>query len=144
MRDLAFAFTAAALIGALALLVVILLALAMPLAHAHDDGRFAGAPLRDWFNGLKSAQGLCCSFADGIRIEDPDVDITSKGIRVRLCGTFQQFREAWPLCIDKTWIVVPENAIVHEPNRFGPAVVWPEKGAENKTRIRCFIPGSGV
>ena len=26
------------------------------------------------------------------------------------------------------WIVVPDNAVVTEPNKFGPAVVWPYMG----------------
>jgi hypothetical protein len=30
--------------------------------------------------------------------------------------------------LDGEWIVVPDNAVVIEPNKFGPAVVWPYMG----------------
>ena len=42
------------------------------------------------------------------------------------------------------WIDVPPNAIVKEPNRYGPAVVWPYQDVDGKTKIRCFLPGAGV
>ena len=42
------------------------------------------------------------------------------------------------------WIVVPNNAVVSEPNKFGPAVVWPYMGTDGQTQIRCFLPGTGV
>ena len=43
------------------------------------------------------------------------------------------------------WIVVPDNAVVTEPNKFGPAVVWPYMGTAyapapgRKQRI-CVCP----
>ena len=103
---------------------------------AHDVGRYAaGAPaLHAWFDRLASAKGLCCSFADGAKVEDVDWD-TQRGAdggvryRVRLNGQ---------------WLDVPEAAVVTEPNRFGPAVVWPYRDIEGKTQIRCFIPGAGT
>jgi hypothetical protein len=33
---------------------------------------------------------------------------------------------------------------VSEPNRFGPAVVWPYFDAAGATQIRCFMPGAGA
>jgi hypothetical protein len=142
---LAFAWLTAALACAFALLLYILFAiLFITHAHARDDGQFTNAPLHDWFNGLKSQQGLCCSFADGFSIADPDIDTRDGTFMVHLCATYQDKREAWPTCADKVWIAVPENAMVHEPNRFGPAVVWPERGVENRTRVRCFLPGAGT
>jgi len=30
------------------------------------------SPLHDWFNNLASAEGLCCSIADGEAVADPD------------------------------------------------------------------------
>jgi hypothetical protein len=39
---------------------------------------------------------------------------------------------------------VPDAAVVTEPNRFGPAVVWPYQDRDGTTRIRCFIPGAGT
>ena len=96
------------------------------LAAARDDGRFAGSPLREWFNKLASGRGLCCSFADGVSIRDVDWDTQDGHYRVRLNGA---------------WIVVPPAAVVTEPNKFGPAVVWPVQVGD-ETRIRCFMPGT--
>jgi hypothetical protein len=97
---------------------------------AHDDGRFANSPLKAWFDQLASGKGLCCSFADGVSVQDVDWDTTQDGrYRVRLNGQ---------------WIVVPDAAVVTEPNRFGPAVVWPYQDMNGATQIRCFLPGAGA
>ena len=98
-------------------------------AGARDDGRYADEPLHEWFSGLASGKGLCCSFADGVRVEDVDWDVQDGQYRVRLQGE---------------WVLVPENALVTEPNRFGPAVVWPFKDADGATQVRCFLPGAGA
>ena len=49
------------------------------------------------------------------------------------------------------WIVVPDDAVISGPNKFGKAIVWLQDYADlasgeiqTITRIRCFIPGSGV
>jgi len=96
---------------------------------ARDDGRYANSPLKSWFDQLASGKGLCCSFADGFRVDDVDWDTQDGHYRVRLNGE---------------WIVVPDNAVVTEPNRFGPAVVWPYMNSDGQTQIRCFLPGSGA
>jgi hypothetical protein len=96
---------------------------------ARDDGRFANSPLKPWFDQLASGKGLCCSFADGVRVENVDWDTQNGRYRVRIQGE---------------WIVVPDNAVVTEPNRFGPAVVWPYKDSDGVTQIRCFLPGAGA
>jgi hypothetical protein len=96
---------------------------------ARDDGRYANEPLHAWFDQLASGKGLCCSFADGVKVEDVDWDSQDGRYRVRLQGE---------------WIPVPEAALVTEPNRFGPAVVWPYLDAEGATQIRCFLPGAGA
>jgi hypothetical protein len=41
---------------------------------ARDDGRFANSPLKPWFDRLASGKGLCCSFADGLSVQDVDWD----------------------------------------------------------------------
>ena len=85
---------------------------------------------KPWFDQLASGKGLCCSFADGVSVQDVDWDTTQDGrYRVRLNGQ---------------WIVVPDAALVTEPNRFGPAVVWPYQDMNGATQIRCFIPGAGA
>jgi hypothetical protein len=96
---------------------------------ARDDGRYANEPLHAWFDKLASGKGLCCSFADGVSIQDVDWDTQDGRYRVRLHGE---------------WIFVPESALVMEPNRFGPAVVWPYMDATGATQIRCFLPGAGA
>jgi hypothetical protein len=96
---------------------------------ARDDGRFANSPLKTWFDQLASKKGLCCSFADGVKVENVDWDSQDGRYRVRLEGQ---------------WIEVPDSALITEPNRFGPAVVWPYRDADGATQIRCFIPGAGA
>lgn len=105
--------------------------MAMTLAAlARDlDGRYAQSPLKQWFDQLKSGKGLCCSFADGFSVRDVDWDTDGGHYRVRLDGQ---------------WIAVPDDAVIGEPNRFGPAVVWPIKGAGGEITIRCFMPGAGT
>jgi hypothetical protein len=96
---------------------------------ARDDGRFADSPLKPWFDRLASGKGLCCSFADGFRVQDVDWDTQDEHYRVRIYGQ---------------WVVVPDAAVVTEPNRFGPAVVWPYRDIDGTTQIRCFMPGAGT
>jgi hypothetical protein len=99
------------------------------LIPARDDGRYANEPLHAWFDQLASGKGLCCSFADGVKVEDVDWETRDGRYRVRLNGE---------------WVDVPEAALVTEPNRFGPAVVWPYLDADGATQIRCFLPGAGA
>lgn len=106
----------------------LLIMLSIAVSFAHDDGRYANSELKPWFDSLKSQNGPCCSFADGKKIEDVDWDTKDGHYRVHLDGK---------------WIDVPDKAVVHEPNRFGPAVVWPWDDS-GVTQIRCFIPGGGV
>lgn len=96
---------------------------------AGEDGRFANSPLKQWFDQLASGKGLCCSFADGVSVRGVDWDTQEGHYRVRLHGQ---------------WLVVPDAALVTEPNRFGPAVVWPYQDANGITQIRCFMPGAGT
>lgn len=98
-------------------------------SKAHDDGQFEGSPLKSWFDQLASKKGLCCSFADGKKVEDVDWDTKDGHFRVRLDGQ---------------WLVVPDAAVVEEPNRFGPAVVWPYRDAGGVLQVRCFLPGAGA
>ncbi len=110
-------------------LVFVSVALVPVSVSAHDDGRYANEPLHAWFDQLASGKGLCCSFADGFKVENVDWDTQEGRYRVRLQGE---------------WVTVPEAAVVTEPNRFGPAVVWPYKDSTGNTQIRCFLPGAGA
>jgi len=113
----------------LAAVALCMIAFATSGVSARDDGRYANEPLHAWFDQLASGKGLCCSFADGVKVEDVDWDTLDGRYRVRLHGE---------------WILVPDAALVTEPNRFGPAVVWPYMDAEGAMQIRCFLPGAGA
>lgn len=104
----------------------LLAALSFHNAVARDDGRYANSPLKGWFDGLRSGRGPCCSDADGFAVSDPDWDLEGTHYRVRLDGQ---------------WIVVPDDAVITEPNRAGRTMVWPIKGSLG-TSIRCFMPGN--
>jgi hypothetical protein len=105
------------------LFIALIFFLSAPVpVQARDDGRYANTPLHAWFDHLASGNGLCCSFADGFSVQDVDWDTQDGKYRVRLYGE---------------WIVVPDNAVVTEPNKFGPAVVWPYMDAKGVTQIRC-------
>ena len=110
------------------LLVILAASTLIPagLVLARDDGRYANSPLKPWFDSLKSNRGLCCSNADGVVIADPDWDSKDGHYRVRLDGV---------------WIIVPDDAVITEPNRAGRTMVWPIKGSLGVS-IRCFLPGS--
>ena len=98
-------------------------------SYARDDGRFANSPLKPWFDRL--ASGKACA----VLLPTASVCKMSTGTpqdghyRVRIYGQ---------------WLVVPDDAVVTEPNRFGPAVVWPYNDRYGNTQIRCFIFGAGT
>jgi len=108
------------------LLTALLAVVQLGNAFARDDGRFANSPLKPWFDSLRSGKGSCCSDADGVAIADPDWESKEGHYRVRLDGE---------------WIIVPDDAVITEPNRAGRTMVWPVKGTSG-TSIRCFLPGS--
>jgi hypothetical protein len=138
------------LVAMLAAFVLWALLSFLPLqpAHARDDGRYANEPLHAWFDSLASGKGLCCSFADGAQVDDVDWDTVpscengksggSGNASVPICSMHYRVR------LHGEWIIVPDSAVVTEPNKFGPAVVWPYVDAEGVQQIRCFIPGAGA
>ena len=108
------------------LLIILLSILTL---HVRDDGRYAGSPLKSWFDSLSSQKGMCCSFADGRTVEDPD------------WGT--QGNHYW-VVVDGKHLEVPDEALVNVPNKAGKAVVWPYMGEDGQIMIRCFLPGAGT
>jgi hypothetical protein len=106
--------------------VGILLLVLVGAVQARDDGRYSNSPLKPWFDSLKSGKGLCCSFADGYVVTDPDWESKNGHYRVR---------------IDNEWVDVPDDAVIKEPNRVGRTMVWPTRGSFGIS-IRCFMPGS--
>ena len=99
---------------------------AVLVAQARDDGRYANEPLHKWFDQLASGKGLCCSFADGRRIDDAEWGSEN--------GHY------WVM-IDGQKISVPEAALINEPNKAGPAYAWPYLDQEGNIQIRCFLKG---
>lgn len=122
---------------ALALALIVMGALlyflyTIDFAHGRDlDGRYAASPLKQWFDGLKSGKGPCCSDADGTALSDVDWDTKDGRYRVRLEGE---------------WWNVPDAAVITEPNLAGRTMVWPvyyrSEGVLRSIDIRCFMPGS--
>ncbi len=108
-------------------ITVLMLSLTAYPGHARDpDGRYAGSPLKEWFDSLKSGKGPCCSDADGTAVSDVDWESGNGHYRVRIEGD---------------WVEVPDEALITEPNRAGRTMVWPIRGYGGLT-IRCFMPGS--
>jgi hypothetical protein len=111
------------------------------VAHARDlDGHYAqqDPAMHAWFDLLASGKGMCCSFADGVSLEDVDWDNL---------GTADDINSGYRVNIKGEWIEVPKSALVTEPNKFGPAVVWPYTEYQDgvgHTAIRCFMPGAGT
>lgn len=99
-----------------------------------DDHGNHGA-LKAWFDKLQSSKGMCCSFADGISVRDVDWGTKDGHYIVKIPAT-----AAFPG--SKDYIDVPDAAVVTEPNRYGPAVVWPYFDGSGAIQIRCFIPGA--
>jgi len=104
---------------------VVVLALGFPASARDPDGRYANSPLKQWFDGLASSKGLCCSDADGTALSDVDWQSNDGHYRV------------W---LDGAWHDVPDDAVITVPNLAGRTMVWPMRGIVGLT-IRCFMPG---
>lgn len=123
-------------IWTICIIVVLLTAFIVSCAHARDpDGIYANSPLHDWFNGLRSGKGLCCSFADRTSIADADWRAKDGHYQVRLDVSTEVGKT------DMQWIDVPDDAVITEPNKVGRTMVWPVRGYQGVS-IRCFMPGS--
>jgi hypothetical protein len=118
------------------LAIALLLAASGTLAR-DLDGRYVNSPLHDWFMGLRSGLGPCCSDADGSVVADADWESREGHYRVRVMNE---------------WWDVPDEAVVVEPNRYGRTMVWPiyihgyshDLLHKLDVRIRCFMPGAGM
>jgi hypothetical protein len=109
----------------------LLLAAAVILVR-DPTGKWAGDPLQPWFESLRNKLGVyCCAKADGHPLEDDEWDIKGNSYRVFVQGQ---------------WTIVPDDAVISGPNKFGKAIVWFRNpwGVTPTTSIQCFIPGSGV
>lgn len=101
------------------------------VVQAKDNGQYAQSPLKQWFDGLSSGEGLYCSVADGRTVDDPDIDMSGRHCKAAVC-----------VRVDDKWLDVPPDAIVNVPNKYGPAVVRPFIQADGTVAVRCFMPGT--
>jgi hypothetical protein len=117
----------------LCVLVILVVLGALQWAVARDDGRYAGSPLKPWFDSLHSGKGPCCSDADGTALSDVDWEAKDGHYRVR---------------IEDQWWDVPDEAVLKQPNLYGRTMVWPipyrDGAVLRKVEIRCFIVGSMI
>lgn len=119
--------TAIAFVSAFAALLAL-----SPSASSHIADR---PDLDQWFMHLKSKNsGLCCDFMEAKKVADPDWDTKD--------GHYRVFYEG-------KWWDVPDAAVVTEPNRYGPALLWPLEytdgnGKKQMYGIQCFMPGAGT
>ena len=123
-------------------LIGFLLAMGLVAALGRDlDGRYAGSPLKPWFDQLQSGWGRCCSDADGRVVQDADWEAKDGHYRVRVPKA--------PGSKATLWLVVPDRSVITEPNRTRRTMVWPvyvddyeDEGFAEGVWIRCFMPGS--
>lgn len=107
----------------LTITTICFLAIPSPI-YSHDASR---PELKDWFMGLKSKNGVsCCDGSDATRLDDIDWDSKDGHYRVRL---------------NKEWVDVPDEAVIIDPNKAGPTMVWPYYINGALVGIRCFMPG---
>lgn len=101
---------------------------------------------RQWFREQKSPKsGIpCCSEADGTYAEE---DIRDGHYWTRFTWRFCFAKECHEL--DSGWMDVPDDVVIHNPNRYGAPVVWWYRASGTdptsaKVRIRCYAPGGGA
>jgi hypothetical protein len=125
------------------LVLATLFYLSAPARARDPEGKYANSPLKEWFDGLASQMGPCCSFADGETVKDVDWDTAGSQDCTKTAG-IETCKPHYRVRLHGQWIDVPDNALITEPNKYGQAVVWPYKDSIGDTKIRCFIPGAGA
>jgi hypothetical protein len=78
-------------------------------AHRAQHGAVADA-VREFLARMSDSRSALFLRRDGFSVSDVDWDTEDGHYRVLLRGE---------------WINVPNSSVVTEPNRYGPAVVWP-------------------
>ena len=100
-------------------------------SHARDlDKTDNNSPeVKAWVLSLKNGPGVaCCATADGWRPQEVEWDVSRKGYRVK---------------IEDHWVDVPEETVIHGPNKLGHAEVW-YYHVDGLPAVRCFLPGEGM
>ena len=113
------------------LLALLLAGAALGVASARDmDKTDHNSPeVKAWVLSLKNGPGVaCCATADGWRPQDVEWDVSRKGYRVK---------------IEDHWVDVPDETVIHGPNKLGHAEVW-YYHVNGLPAVRCFLPGEGM
>jgi hypothetical protein len=100
-------------------------------AYARDlDKTDNNSPeIKAWVTSLKNGPGVaCCATADGWRPKEVEWDVSRQGYRVMIEGH---------------WVDVPEETVIHGPNKLGHAEVW-YYHVNGLPAVRCFLPGEGM
>jgi hypothetical protein len=114
---------------------VLVIAALLIMAHWKPEYAELSPQIQHWFQGLRAPQSRvpCCELSDGMNPNADDIEWDTKG-------------EHYTVRIEGKWYVVPDEAVITEPNKYGRAVVWyyPVEGAHPSVVIRCFLPGGGT
>lgn len=145
----------------LILLATVLLCAWIVYAFAHMPDR---PDLNDWFSGLKEPGYPtvgCCSHIDGSALapneyfildQAPVVEREKCRLTINRSTDKPQERNEYCVFLFDQWWLVPAKVVLHEPNRYGDAIVFGSWGWEgevgHKRRtvdfFRCFLPGAGI
>ncbi|HLG88467.1 MAG TPA: hypothetical protein VKZ79_14875 [Alphaproteobacteria bacterium] len=99
------------------------------LARDLDRTDHNSPEVQAWVKSLANTSGVaCCATADGWRPREVEWDTTTHGYRV---------------LIENHWVDVPDNAVIHGPNKLGHAEVW-YYHVDGLPAVRCFLPGEGM
>ena len=102
---------------------------AAALAHDLDKTDHNTPEVKAWVLSLKNGPGVaCCATADGWRPQEVEWDVSRKGYRVK---------------IEDHWVDVPDDTVIHGPNKLGHAEVW-YYHVNGLPAVRCFLPGEGM
>lgn len=150
---------------------ICLLAAFVAPAYSRDlEGKHSNDPLKPWFDSLKNKSGVgCCADADGAVVKDVDWSAQGEGQECQRTPMLDFQRDGKDyvghFCVryKNIWWLVPDSAVINDPNRFGLALIWPictmadtnnnynTSGADACKEdnsflsfIRCFIPGAGT
>ena len=110
----------------------------MAQEFAPEDGRW----LRNQHVPAGNGKGnSCCNEADGTYAQE---DLRGDHYWVRY--HFRYYRGDGTMAEgDTDWMPVPDDAVIHDPNRHGAPVVWYFfAGDPQHPQVRCYAPGAGL
>jgi hypothetical protein len=111
------------------LLTMAAIGAASTFARDIDQTDHNSPEVKAWVLSLKNGPGVaCCATADGWRPQEVEWDVSRKGYRVMIEGH---------------WVDVPDETVIHGPNKLGHAEVW-YYHVNGLPAVRCFLPGEGM